>query len=85
MNDSKKGLNSHVDRHEHIGRGAMGITPFKFLVNDPRFAKVPKILETPKGDDDEMDVINLKTLRDLIEPPGSEKRKGAGNMERREP
>jgi deoxyribonuclease-4 len=36
------------------------------LVNDPRFGKVPKILETPKGDDDEMDAINLKTLRDLV-------------------
>ena len=68
MNDSKKGLNSRVDRHEHIGRGAMGLEGFRFLVNDPRFAKVPKILETPKGEDDEMDAVNLKTLRDLIKP-----------------
>ena len=66
MNDSKKGLNSRVDRHEHIGEGAMGLEGFRLLVNDPRFAKVPKILETPKGDNDEMDAINLKTLRDLI-------------------
>ena len=66
INDSKKGLNSRVDRHEHIGQGAMGIEGFRFLVNDPRFVSIPKILETPKGDDNEMDEINLKTLRDLI-------------------
>jgi deoxyribonuclease-4 len=66
MNDSKKGLNSRVDRHEHIGQGTMGLEGFRLLVNDPRFAMVPKILETPKGDNDEMDAINLKTLRDLV-------------------
>jgi len=67
VNDSKKGLNSRVDRHEHIGQGTMGLEGFRQLVNDPRFAMVPKILETPKGDNDEMDAINLKTLRDLVE------------------
>jgi deoxyribonuclease-4 len=65
INDSKKGLNSHVDRHEHIGQGAMGLEGFRLLANDPRFAKIPKILETPKGDNDEMDAVNLKVLRDL--------------------
>lgn len=67
LNDSKKGVNSRVDRHEHIGQGALGLTPFRLLVNDPRFATVPKLLETPKGDDDEMDLLNLKTLRSLVE------------------
>lgn len=67
MNDSKKGLNCRVDRHEHIGQGAMGLDGFRLIMNDPRFAKVPKILETPKGDVDEMDMVNLKTLRDLVE------------------
>jgi deoxyribonuclease-4 len=67
VNDSKKGLNSRVDRHEHIGQGTMGLEGFCQLVNDPRFAMVPKILETPKGDNDEMDAINLKTLRDLVD------------------
>jgi deoxyribonuclease-4 len=67
LNDSRKGLNCRVDRHEHIGKGAMGLEPFRFLMNDKRFVKIPKMLETPKGDDDEMDIINLKTLRDLIE------------------
>jgi len=67
VNDAKKALNSRVDRHEHIGQGTMGLEGFRLLVNDSRFAKVPKILETPKGDNDEMDAINLKTLRDLLE------------------
>lgn len=66
MNDSKKGLDSHVDRHEHIGQGLLGLAPFRMLLNDPRFTAVPKILETPKGDNDEMDGVNLKLLRSLI-------------------
>ncbi|MDD2320280.1 MAG: deoxyribonuclease IV, partial [Geobacteraceae bacterium] len=57
---------SRVDRHEHIGQGTLGLSGFRLLMNDARFASVPKILETPKGDNDEMDAINLKTLRDLV-------------------
>lgn len=67
FNDSKKGLGSRVDRHEHIGRGTLGLNPFRFILNDPRFATIPKILETPKGDDDEMDAVNLGILRGLVE------------------
>lgn len=67
LNDSIKGLNCRVDRHEHIGKGSMGLSPFRFLLNDKRFATIPKLLETPKGDNDEFDIVNLKTLRDLIE------------------
>jgi len=66
INDSKKGLDSHVDRHEHIGQGTLGLEPFRMLLNDPRFTAVPKILETPKGDNDDMDEVNLKLLRGLI-------------------
>ncbi|HEX9023782.1 MAG TPA: deoxyribonuclease IV [Geobacteraceae bacterium] len=66
FNDSRKGLGSRVDRHEHIGQGALGLEPFRFILNDPRFAKVPKILETPKGDNDEMDRVNLGILRGLV-------------------
>jgi deoxyribonuclease-4 len=66
FNDSKKGLGSRVDRHEHIGKGMMGLAPFRFILNDERFATIPKILETPKGDDDEMDGINLGILRGLV-------------------
>src|SRR5512138_1206607 len=66
INDSKKGLGCRVDRHEHIGQGAMGLEPFRFIMNDPRFTTIPKLLETPKGDNDEMDAINLSLLRGLI-------------------
>jgi len=65
FNDSRKGLGSRVDRHEHIGQGALGLNPFRFILNDPRFAAIPKILETPKGDNDEMDAVNLALLRGL--------------------
>ena len=66
FNDSKKGLGSRVDRHEHIGKGELGLEPFRFILNDPRFIAVPKILETPKGDSEEMDAINLGILRSLM-------------------
>lgn len=66
FNDSKKGLGSRVDRHEHIGQGALGLEPFRFIMNDPRFTAIPKILETPKGDDDTMDRVNLELLRSLV-------------------
>ena len=67
LNDSKKGLGCRVDRHEHIGAGTLGLEPFRFILNDPHFALVPKVIETPKGDNDEMDAVNLKLLRSLIE------------------
>ncbi len=67
LNDSLKGLGSRVDRHQGIGKGEMGLDGFRFLMNDPRFESVPKILETPKGDDAiAADKENLKVLRSLI-------------------
>ena len=68
MNDSKKPLGSRVDRHEHIGKGHLGLEPFRLLVNDPRFEKTPMIMETPKEgpDGEDMDVVNLRTLRELV-------------------
>jgi deoxyribonuclease-4 len=68
VNDSKKPLGSRVDRHEHIGRGCLGPEPFRLLVNDPRFATRPMILETPKeeGDNDDMDRVNLETLHGFV-------------------
>ena len=66
LNDSKKKFGSRVDRHEHIGKGFLGLNPFRFLVNDKRFKNVPKILETPKGPDLKEDVANLKVLKKLI-------------------
>ena len=64
LNDSKKGLGSRVDRHENIGLGALGVEPFRLLLNDERFVHVPKVLETPGGD--EAYRSNLKTLRALV-------------------
>jgi deoxyribonuclease IV len=67
LNDSKKGLGCRVDRHEHIGAGALGLEAFRFIMNEPRFAAIPKFIETPKGDDEEMDRANLKLLRSLVQ------------------
>lgn len=67
MNDSKKELGERVDRHEHIGRGKIGLSGFRFIMNDERFFNIPKILETPKGEDMREDVINMKKLLSLID------------------
>lgn len=70
VNDSKTARGSHVDRHEHIGKGRLGVEPFGMLMRDPRFRSVPKILETPKGRDGVvMDRRNLALLRRLSEEP----------------
>jgi deoxyribonuclease-4 len=66
LNDSKRQLASRVDRHEHIGKGEIGLTGFRLLLNDPRFRNHPMVLETPKGKDLKEDKRNLKVLRSLI-------------------
>jgi deoxyribonuclease-4 len=66
FNDSKKPFGSKKDRHEHIGEGELGLEPFRNILNDRRLNKVPKILETPKGEDLKEDIENLKILRSLI-------------------
>jgi deoxyribonuclease-4 len=75
LNDSKRPCGSRVDRHEHIGKGCIGLEPFRRLLNDPRFAHLPMLLETPKQelpehrrrrDVDPWDARNLRTLRKLI-------------------
>lgn len=65
LNDSKRELNSRVDRHFHIGKGKIGKTAFRFIMQNPLFANIPKIIETPKGHDDKLDIMNLRTLRKL--------------------
>lgn len=67
LNDSKKEFGSRVDRHEHIGRGKIGLEAFRHLLTDKRFRKVPMYLETPKGLEEgvDLDLINLNTLREL--------------------
>ena len=68
LNDSKSELGSRVDRHEQIGRGKVGLEAFRLLLNDERFAGVPKVIETPKGTyrRRSWDRINLATLRSLV-------------------
>jgi deoxyribonuclease-4 len=73
LNDSRMPFGSHVDRHEHIGRGHLGLEPFRRLLNDRRFTRLPMIIETPKTERssrptvalDALDVRNLDTLRQL--------------------
>jgi len=82
LNDSKKPLGSRVDRHEHIGRGYLGLEPFRRIVNDRRFRGLPMLLETPKAEGkptgpiaiDPLDEQNLNTLRGLM----ARKARGAG-------
>ena len=65
LNDAKAPLGSGLDRHEHIGRGELGLAPFRSLLNDRRFAAVPKVLETPKEPEPVADRRNLAALRRL--------------------
>jgi deoxyribonuclease-4 len=66
LNDSKTEFNSRVDRHEHIGKGKIGLEGFRHIVNDARFKRTPGCLETPKSDDLHEDVENLARLRSLV-------------------
>jgi deoxyribonuclease IV len=66
VNDCKKDLGCRVDRHTHIGQGFIGLEGFRSLMNDQRFVLIPKILETPKGEDLKEDLMNLATLRSLL-------------------
>jgi deoxyribonuclease-4 len=73
LNDSKRGLGCRVDRHEHIGKGAIGLEAFRCLVTDPCLRGLPMIIETPKDNDFvSADSRNLRTLRRLAHiRPGS--------------
>jgi deoxyribonuclease-4 len=68
LNDSKGRYGSGVDRHAHIGRGEMGLEPFRLLLNDRRFRRTPMYLETKKGEENgrDLDEINLEVLRGLV-------------------
>lgn len=65
LNDSLKACGSRVDRHAHIGEGTIGRIGFARLMREARFASIPMILETPKGDDGTMDRVNLQRLREM--------------------
>lgn len=66
LNDSKRELGSHVDRHELIGKGHLGTKPFELLLNDRRFKGVPKVLETPKITEFGSDIEGLALLRAML-------------------
>ncbi len=67
LNDSKKGLGCRVDRHAILGEGSIGVEPFRRLVNDPRFARVPGVLETPPLPDGSTSFASgLRLLRSLV-------------------
>ncbi|MCS7283692.1 MAG: deoxyribonuclease IV [Anaerolineae bacterium] len=67
FNDCKGPLGGRIDRHEHIGKGQLGLEPFRLFVNDPRFADLPGLLETPKSEDLHEDRENLAVLRSLVQ------------------
>lgn len=65
LNDSKGDLGSKRDRHEHIGKGKVGLEAFRSILTDPRFRDVPMVIETEKGDDLAEDKVNLSVLRSI--------------------
>jgi len=65
LNDARAPFASGLDRHEHIGAGFLGLGAFRHVLNDARFARVPKVLETPKEPEPEADRRNLRRLRGL--------------------
>lgn len=74
LNDSKGELAKRIDRHDHIGKGALGLDVFRHFLHDRRLENVHFIIETPKGKnrkETDYDDINLKILRSLIPPGGS--------------
>jgi deoxyribonuclease-4 len=70
LNDSQTPLGARRDRHEHIGKGEIGLEAFRHIVNDPRLKNIPMIIETPKGEDLAEDIENLRVLRSLVKKPG---------------
>jgi deoxyribonuclease-4 len=66
LNDSRGALGSRLDRHAAIGRGEVGLEPFRLLLNDRRFRGLPMVIETEKGEDLAEDRENLAVLRSLV-------------------
>ena len=69
LNDSKTARGSRVDRHEHIGKGQIGLDAFRVIMRDQRLRNIPKVLETPKGEELREDVENMNALRALLNEP----------------
>lgn len=70
LNDSKGDLGSHIDRHEEVGKGKIGLEPFKYIVNHPKLAHLAGIAETPEAKGDaKMEELSLTTLKKLRKNP----------------
>jgi deoxyribonuclease IV len=69
-NDAKAPRGSRLDRHEHVGRGTIGIVPFRRLLNDPRTAQAAFIAETPIDEPGD-DLRNVALLKSLVETPNT--------------
>jgi len=85
LNDSKGALGSHVDRHDHIGKGQVGVGAFTALVNHPDLVGVPMILETPKGETDKgtpWDTVNLRRLNRMIRDDSASRGRVTSSMRR---
>ena len=67
LNDSKVPLGKRVDRHDHLGEGHIGLECFRWIVQDPRWAAIPKVLETPKSEDMHEDIGNLRKLAPYLQ------------------
>jgi deoxyribonuclease-4 len=67
LNDSKVPLGKRVDRHDHLGEGHIGLDCFAWIVQDARWASVPKVLETPKSEDMHEDIANLAKLASYLQ------------------
>lgn len=83
LNDSKKEFHSRVDRHEHIGKGFIGVEGFRLLMNDQRFWGLPMCLETPKGPELKEDRENLTLLRSLLNGAPSAGQRKSIELQRR--
>ncbi len=74
-NDAKAARGSKLDRHQHIGKGNIGLEPFRWLLNDPRTAHAAFIAETPI-DEPLDDLANVNALKALVKEPAGKAVKG---------
>ena len=80
-NDAKDPCGSKRDRHQHIGRGTLGLEPFRRLLNDPRAAHAAFIAETPV-DEPQDDLRNIEVLKSLVETAASSTMRKTGTKRR---